>query len=65
MNSETWLDMATRLHAELVPCGNAAKEIDEDTAARDRIKIALWLSREFSRDERGGSEVLPFVPGGE
>jgi hypothetical protein len=54
MKPETWLDMATRLHAELVLPRGAAKEIDEETAARDRVKIAVWLSREFSGDEREG-----------
>ena len=54
MDSETWLDKATRLHRWLArPAGPDGAE--EETAARERIKIALWLRREFSAGEPGNA----------
>jgi hypothetical protein len=67
MNSETWLDKAARLHAEIVPPGHGARETDEQAAARDRVKIALWLRREFSTgdEQSNAAKVLPFAIGAE
>ena len=61
MHSETWHDLATRLHKELVPRGHGAREEDEEDAARARMKIALWLRREFGASgEHVAANVLRF-----
>jgi hypothetical protein len=61
MNSETWLDKADRLQRSLVRPGQPAAFDDDETAARERIKIALWLRREFSHETERGENVVPFA----
>ena len=48
MNSETWLEMAARLQRSLNRRGEQSRFDDEETAARERIELALWLRHAFS-----------------
>lgn len=63
MDSETWLEKAARLQRALTPPHESSRDIDDETAARDRVKIALWLRREFSAVDDDASNVVPFVIG--
>lgn len=62
MNSETWLDKAARLQRTLVRPGLPGFD-DDENAARERIKIALWLRREFSEETERDGNVVPFAVG--
>jgi hypothetical protein len=57
MDAETWLEKAARLQEMLVPIDRSEYEAD---LVRDRIKIALWLRREFDANH-AGSNVVPFA----
>ena len=47
MHSETWLEKAERLQRSLAgDRGQRMRDVTETTG--ERIKIALWLRREFS-----------------
>jgi hypothetical protein len=49
MNSETWLEKAERLQRSLA--GDRAQPLRDVTETTgERIKIALWLRREFSNE---------------
>ena len=61
MNSETWLEKARRLQSSLVRPGRAPGFDEDELAARERIKIALWLRREFSEEPGRSENVVPFV----
>ena len=58
MDAETWLEKATRLQRVLTPTKHGTGSEDEADLARDRIKIALWLRREFDADLDGSNVVL-------
>lgn len=60
MDSETWLEKAARLQRALMPSGQGMGFDDDEAAARDRIKIALWLKREFE-DPSVRDEVVRFA----
>lgn len=60
MNSETWLDKATRLQESLARHGKPPGFAEDEIAARERIEIALWLRREFSAGEE--PNVICFPP---
>ena len=62
MNSETWLDKAARLQRTLLRPGFRSFD-DDENAARERIKIALWLRREFSEENERDGNVVPFATG--
>lgn len=48
MNSETWLDKASQLQRLLLrPSRETAPDV-LDEGESERIRIALWLRREFS-----------------
>ena len=59
MNSETWLDKAARLQRSLAG-PDEWRNPDDEIAARNRIKIALWLRREFDEQPPTGSNVVAF-----
>jgi hypothetical protein len=61
MNSETWLEKATRLQRSLAR-RDTARLADEDAAARERIELALWLRHEFSEAAPDESNVITFPP---
>lgn len=63
MDSETWLEKATRLQRALVRPGHAPGDDGDEVAARDRIKIALWLRREFEDAPDHGENVVRFIAG--
>jgi len=59
VDSETWLDKATRLQRALARPAPGADLSDEENTARERIKLALWLRREFG-DDGPAAEVIAF-----
>ena len=64
MNGETWLEKATQLQRTLGVASHVTHAEDDERLARDRIKIALWLRREFDAIPEE-SNILPFSLGGE
>ena len=61
MNAETWIQKAERLqqslgHAEMR--GENEKTKDKTAAESERIKIALWLRREFSHGLDASTESV-------
>lgn len=61
MNSETWLEKAARLQRTLMRPGNVVAFDEDESAARERIKIALWLRREFSDEALRLENIVPYV----
>jgi hypothetical protein len=61
MHSETWLEKATRLQRSLVRPGERPERDDDEMAARERIKMALWLRNEFSDEPLTESKIIPFA----
>jgi hypothetical protein len=61
MDSETWLEKAERLRSLLLRPGQAPGFDNDETAARERIKIALWLRREFADERETAGNVVPFA----
>lgn len=61
MDSETWLDKATRLQRSLARPGVRPGADDGELAeSQERIRIALWLRREFDYGEPTGANVAAF-----
>lgn len=59
MDSETWLEKSARLQRSLAGAGEH-RHPDNEIAARDRIKIALWLRQEFDDPQPAGSNLVAF-----
>lgn len=62
MDSETWLDKATRLQRSLNRRSELPRLADDEAAARERIELALWLRHEFSEVTSDDSNVITFPP---